>query len=258
MVGTCKLCRKENKELRNSHLLAKGLYPEETVIMTPEIALVSDKQIAAPLLCDDCEQRFNKYGECWMLRQVNSEKGFPLLERLKLAIPVITSGLYQYQAFSCTQTGIDSDRLAYFVLSVLWRASVKRWTLLGQVTNVTLAAHEEPVRQYLLGKTGFPADTVVHVTVCTDFASQGSVYVPCRVPETPYTTYALLTQGIYFRVLMGEELPLDVRQLCCVTGIRKLIFVANLEDKTLQAFGRLNATARIARNLQTRAQTAES
>jgi hypothetical protein len=258
MVGTCKLCGEENKELRNSHLLAKGLYPEETVIMTPEIALITDKQIAAPLLCEDCEQRFNKYGECWMLRQVNSEKGFPLLERLKLAIPVITSGLYQYQAFSCTQTGIDSDQLAYFVLSVLWRASVKTWTLLGQVTNVTLAAHEEPVRQYLLGKTVFPADTVVHVTVCTDFASQGSFHVPCRVSESPYTAFALLTQGIYFMVLMGEKLPLDVRQLCCVTGSRKLIFMASCEDKTLQAFARLYATARVARSLQARVPTAQS
>jgi hypothetical protein len=204
MVGTCKLCREEGKELRNSHLLPKGLYPEEAVIMTPKIALITDKQITAPLLCDDCEQRFNKYGERWVLGQVNNPKGFPLLERLKLAIPVHTSRQFQFHAFSCAQTGIDSDRLAYFVLSVLWRASVKAWSLLGQTTQVALGPYEEAVRRYLVGQTGFPADTVVHVTVCTDFGSQGSFYVPCGVPENPYTTYALLTQGLYFRVLMGK------------------------------------------------------
>jgi hypothetical protein len=252
MIGTCRLCGEENKELRNSHLIPRGLYPEDVVIMTPTIVLTTDKQIAAPLLCDECEQRFNKYGECWMLRQVNSEKGFPLLERLKLAIPVRSSRQLQFHAFSCTQTGIDSDQLAYFALSVLWRASVKTWSLLGQTTRVSLGEYEEPVRNYLLGKTGFPAETVVRVTVCTDFGSQGSFYVPCGVPANPYTTYALLTQGIYFRVLMGKHLPPEIRQLCCVTGNDKMIFVASCEEKTLQAFGRLNASARIARNLQSR------
>ncbi len=250
MTGTCRLCGGENKELRNSHLLAKGLYPEEAVIMNPTIALITDKQIASPLLCDECEQRFNKHGECWMLRQVNTEKGFPLLERLKLAIPVQSSRQFQFDAFSCKQTGIDSDQLAYFVLSVLWRASVKTWSLLGQTIRVSLAGYEEPVRKYLLGETGFPAETVVHVTVCTDFASQGSFYVPCGVPENPYTTYALLTQGIYFRVFMGKKIPPNVRQLCCVTGAEKLIYMGSCEEKTLEAFGRLNATARVARNLR--------
>jgi len=252
MIGTCTLCREEYKELRNSHLIAQGLYPEEAVIMNPTIALITDKQIASPLLCDACEQRFNKYGECWMLRQVNNEKEFPLLERLKLAIPVLSSRQFQFDAFSCRQTGIDSDQLAYFVLSVLWRASVKTWTFLGQSIRVSLAGYEEPVRKYLLGETGFPAETVVHVTVCTDFGSQGSFHVPCGVPENPYATYALLTQGIYFRVLMGRNLPPDIRQLCCVTGAEKLIFMGSCEEKTLEAFGRLNATARVARNLRAR------
>jgi hypothetical protein len=250
MVGLCKLCLNGTRELRNSHLLPKGLYPEEAVIVTPEIALTMDKQIAAPLLCDDCEQRFNKYGERWVVGHASTAKGFPLLDRLKLAIPIQSSARFQFHAFSCAQTGIDSDQLAYFVLSVLWRASVKTWTLLGQSINAPLAEFEEPVRAYLAGESGFPADTVVHVTVCTDSASQGSFYPPCRVPENPYRTYALLTQGVYFRVLMGKDVPPDVRQLCCVTGPQKLIFMASREDKTLHAFGRLNSTAKVARNLQ--------
>ena len=255
MIGTCGLCGEENKELRNSHLIAKGLYPEEAVIVNPTIALITDKQIASPLLCDACEQRFNRSGECWMLRQVKNKKGFPLLERLKLAIPVQSSREFQFDAFSCRQTGINSDQLAYFVLSVLWRASVKTWTFLGQTIRVSLARYEEPVRKYLLGETGFPAETVVHVTVCMDFGSQSSFYVPCEVPENPYTTYALLTQGIYFRVHMGRNLPPDIRQRCCVTGSEKLIYMASCGEKTLEAFGRLNATARVARNLQARVLT---
>ena len=58
---------------------------------------------------------------------------------------------------------------------------------------------------------GFPSDVVIHVTVCTDFASQGSCCVPSRVPENPHTTYALLTQGVYFRVLTAKDPPVVLR-----------------------------------------------
>ena len=72
------------------------------------------------------------------------------------------------------------------------------------------AAEQPPARQRALS-VGFPSDVVIHVTVCTDFASQGSCCVPSRVPENPHTTYALLTQGVYFRVLTAKDPPVVLR-----------------------------------------------
>ena len=72
------------------------------------------------------------------------------------------------------------------------------------------AAEQPPAPQRALS-VGFPSDVVIHVTVCTDFASQGSCCVPSRVPENPHTTYALLTQGVYFRVLTAKDPPVVLR-----------------------------------------------
>lgn len=254
--GQCKLCLKD-KDLQDSHLLTSSLYkmtrdperkPPDPMVITSRISLRTSKQVSDYLLCKDCEQRFNKNGEHWIMQQVYNGKEFPLFDRLKLALHVYASPTHQ--AYSGTAVGIDTGKLAYFALSVLWRASVHRWVMSGQTTSISLRVYEEPIRNFLLGETTFPVDVVVIVRVCTDVFSRGSFFVPYLVSENPLTAYALLTRGIFFHVLVGNNLPLQIKGLCCLTGAKKLIFVASCADKFCDAFVPLMATSKPPRSLR--------
>jgi hypothetical protein len=95
VVGTCKLCLSEG-ELRQSHLWPAALYAlikktedESPVVMTPKIVLATDRQIWSHLLCGDCEQRLNKYGETYAMSVLQRENAadFKLLSILDVALP---------------------------------------------------------------------------------------------------------------------------------------------------------------------------
>ena len=152
-----------------------------------------------------------------------------------------------FAVFSGADLGVETEKLGYYVLSVLWRSGVHKWKIAGKTTSTNLGTYAEPIRRYLLGASGFPSDTVVNAAVCTDFGSQGISYVPAPVPKNPFTTFALLTRGIYYRVLMGRSLPAEIREICCVTGP---LFLADCESQTLPAFDRLQRTAKVAENLR--------
>jgi hypothetical protein len=254
--GQCKLCLKD-KNLQDSHLLPSSLYkmgrdpernPPDPIVITSEISHHTSKQVRDYLLCRDCEQLFNKNGEHWVMQQVYNGKRFPLFDRLKLALHVYASPTLP--AYSGTAVGIDTGKLAYFALSVLWRASVHKWVMDGQTISISLGVYEEVIRKFLFGETAFPLDVIVITTVCTDALSRESSYVPCLVPENSFTAYAFLTRGINFRVLVGNNLTSQIRELCCVTGAKKLIFVTSCEDKSFNAFAHLMPTSKPSRRLR--------
>jgi len=74
------------------------------------------KQVTGYLLCSECEERFSAHGEDWMMRQVWNGKRFPLLDWLNVAVEKRRSA--DALIYSGTTVGIDTDKLAYFALSV--------------------------------------------------------------------------------------------------------------------------------------------
>jgi len=248
--GICRLCQ-QYRLLRLSHFLSAFLYRKtfkagtphpHPIMMTGKRALATAMQVKDYLLCEDCEERFNKYGETWAAGQVYDGKYFPLLQRLTLALPFLETP--QFRAVSGVAAGIDTDKLAYFGLSILWRAAAHKWkTLDGQTTSVVLGSYEDPIRRYLLGEIKLRSDIIVIATACTDWLSQGSFYTPCRVRGNPYTAYAFLARGIHFIVLVGSDLPASVRELCCVASSRKPVFARDHEEKVVHSFRHLYETA---------------
>jgi hypothetical protein len=131
----CKLCL-QHRRLCESHLLPRGIYtrsrgPENT---TPFIATVdgerkSQHQYKQHLLCSECEQRFSKNGEAYALELMNSrDQKFQLLAILRQSqpMPPKTGDLWLQYPAQNTPT-IDRKKLAYFAISVFWRASVATW-----------------------------------------------------------------------------------------------------------------------------------
>src|SRR5260370_42473280 len=101
-IGICKLCL-QTKELQNSHYLPKGAYrvnrapalknPDPVVLSNDELRQ-SSAQLSDYLLCSDCEQKFSKNGESWVLNNIPRNYGerFPMLDALKTKTPIFEDG----------------------------------------------------------------------------------------------------------------------------------------------------------------------
>jgi hypothetical protein len=83
-------------------------------------------QVKDFLLCADCEERFSKY-ERWAAGQVYDGRDFPLLLRLTLALPFLETP--RLRGVSGVAAGIDTEKLAYFGLSILWRGAAHKWKM---------------------------------------------------------------------------------------------------------------------------------
>jgi hypothetical protein len=183
-----------------------------------------------------------------MLRQVWNGSRFPLGDRLKLAVPEKTTSEVVW--FSGTAVGIDTAKLAYFGLSVLWRAAVHVWPAApGEETGLLdLGNMQEPLRKYLHEESAFPAKAAVIVHVCTDSPSIQTFHLPAPVSGIPGTVFVMTTLGIHFMIAIGVMPPV-YHELCCVASPKKVILQRNCLEKTLMNFARLKKTGKTAKIL---------
>ncbi len=238
--GICKLCL-QDRELQKSHYLPKALYRlcrsdgKNPIIATSTVVEFSQKQMWKPLLCKECEDLLNKRGEKYTLEMVHRGDRFSLLERIKLATQIGQNGNVPF--YSGLQLGIETEKLGYFALSLAWRGAQGPWqTIEGHTTEVSLGQFEEPIRQYLCGDSGWPANTVVIATTCTDFGSKNWITPPwlisADVSGDNFMRIELLVRGIWFWVLIGQ-IPEQIAAWYCVNSPQQIIFLRDCEDQLL-------------------------
>jgi hypothetical protein len=169
--GICKLCQKQAK-ICKSHYVGRVLHrmsftgDEPPVVMTPKLVKVSPRQLWAHMLCEACEQRLNERGEKPFLALCNgADNNFRLLNLMEVAMPIkqsprvrVSLGGLLFRDFdgsfsesvvkySGRKMGIDTEALAFYALSVLWKGSVHQWkTFQGQQSTVDLDKYQEPMR----------------------------------------------------------------------------------------------------------------
>jgi hypothetical protein len=215
--------------------------------MTNATAKTSSRQLQAYLFCAECEDRFNKNGERYVLKWIAPRqvaKGvFPLLDRINLAIEFRKTSAFSI--YSGIQIGIDTDQFAYFALSILWRAAVHRWRLPDRrfAEQLDLGAYDEPIRQYLMSEAPLPNDLVVVLTVCTDSESRAMLYNPAKRADLPFQGYGFLALGVHFDIFLGPNLPDGFPECCCSGSRQHAIFVQNCRERTFQAFAALARTS---------------
>ena len=139
-VGSCALCQ-QRRELRDSHLVPKALYRlarayrqkrPDPVVLTPALHRQTSLQATQYLLCADCEKRFDKNGEDWVMRHCyRGRDRFRLRDLLQGSIPIHADENDTIFNAS-TVSGIDVEKLVYFCVSIFWRASVRSWVSSGQ------------------------------------------------------------------------------------------------------------------------------
>jgi hypothetical protein len=209
--------------------------------VTERRSVQTSRQLRNYVLCRDCEQLFSKRGENYVMTQVfdGSSNKFPLLDALRGATPCWGGpefAGYDLQALP----GVDREQLGYFAASVFWRASVHIWREPGEKpVTIDLGAYNEPFRKYLLGLDKFPANVAMLIIVCTDTISHESFYTPSLGRRGDDRTYSFMAKGVNFLMVVGKQAPQELRNLCAVTGQRKLILSRDCEAKVLSAFHRL-------------------
>jgi hypothetical protein len=207
--GTCKLCLRD-KNLQESHLMPRALYRmargsgtkgnQDPHVLTAKERKPSSYQVKDYLLCYDCEQRFSKNGEAYVMRLVTKRNGqFPLLDVLN-ATPTPLKML-RWTAYSVAQTpGIDRAKIAYFAFSIFWRASVHTWTQeSGERISIELGKkYNEEIRRYLLEESAVPRRANLLVAVCTDEESQKTFFLPRENQKVKDRSFGVMVRGLFF------------------------------------------------------------
>lgn len=225
-VGKCALCLK-TRELRESHFLPAGFYRiiregetlnENPVLVNKTAALLSSAQARAHLLCSECEGRFNKGGEDWVLKNCwRSPTNFPLHSALTAVEAFLDDkGFRAYEGKKAP--GVESDKLAYFGASIFWRASVHDWRVgKDKEQRLSLGPYQNALRLYLLGDSGMPDGVVLLVTLskALDDLYNRVAVMPWffnRMPE--YRSYKFIVTGLTFQMLFGMMIPKPLRRIC--------------------------------------------
>ncbi len=252
VIGLCPLCLQQ-RQLEKSHYFGRALHllsqdDGKAVFMTPQRIELSGRQIWKHLLCGECEDILAK-NESYAHQWINRKGRFPLLERLNVAAPL--GWTPNRTEFSGAAIGVSTDRLAHFALGIFWRASANKWRTLGlQTTSIDLGALDGPIRLYLKGEVRLPAGCALLMTVCTDHGSQGLVFAPNPARGGMFPCFSMLVRGIKFTLVIGDDLPGELLEACCVRSARKVIFMRDCAADVQHAFGHLYQTADIDSRLQ--------
>ena len=244
------MCAREGQEIRVSHYVGRAIHRrcqvngKGQILMTPKLVVASERQLKAHLLCTDCEKRLNKYGDTPVFQLIDNRTSFPLRDKMNNAIAIGFPPMVGALKFSGISMGINTDALAYYALSLLWKGSVHKWpTVSGQKTGVDLGEYQEPIRRFLLGEAPFPKGISVIVTASEDYLSRGLAYVPHVARHPTEKQLSILVHGIWFDVIFndGEQW----KAICCVRSPLKVLHLRNNEDRMMAAGQRIQETARV-------------
>jgi hypothetical protein len=220
--GKCKLCL-HDKELQGSHLMPRALYRmargsgskgnQDPHVLTAKENKSTSYQLRDYVLCRQCEQLFSENGEVYVMRLVTKRNGqFPLLDMLN-AIPTQLK-MPKWTAYSAADTpAIDRAKIAYFAISVFWRASVHTWEQeSGEKARINLGKkYNEEIRRYLLGEVPVPKNATLLVAVCTDEISQKTFYVPEENEKVKDCSVGFLARGLFFLLRITNKPAPSIR-----------------------------------------------
>jgi hypothetical protein len=253
VIGQCKLCLAENGRLLESHLLAAGFYrrilstqsnPHPLLISAKGMRSSSD-QVRDNVLCEDCERLFAKNGEDYALRVAADRRSFKLLDELTRC--GLTRGKLEDSRWSEIRSSpkVKRDHLAYFALSVFWRAAIHRWPDPEDSTRTIKIelgqTNTESLRLFLLGEAALPPTANLTFYVLTDRLSQATIYLPGRTSKVGFRWgYGFVACGFMFNLFLGKSVDPTASRVCLIHSPERFIWIRGGEQKTLEAVGHIS------------------
>jgi hypothetical protein len=218
-LGKCPLCLRESQELQDSHYLPKGAYkpsrssnlknPNPAVISGGRLYQTSD-QVHDFVFCWDCEQLLSREGENWIIPQLASEEGFPLLALLHSVPPAIPAD--DFNVYSCAGIGgIDCDKLARFGIGMFWKGHAHEWP---NCERLRLGAYGEPIRKFLLGEGAFPEHVALLIQVVDSVEPPFSGRIPNLIETQPCHLLSFYVAGVDFYLAVGRGMHPEWRKAC--------------------------------------------
>lgn len=245
MRGKCKLCLIDGVELQASHFLPAAIYrsmrgdpnkgnPNPWEI-TANSARQTSRQVKASLLCHECEQRFSKNGERWVFTNgLKNDGTFPLAATLASYVPYAqepdASTTKVYHAAEIPEINISA--LTYFAASMFWRGSAHPWKVDG-TCPAPLGPYQEPIRQYLMGMTGFPSDVALTVMVRELSSIRHLTHVPLGGWWNELFVAKFAMPGFVFLLNASKNLPPPLRRNCFVRGEGNPIVLSGILEKSI-------------------------
>jgi hypothetical protein len=239
----CKLCLQSVATLRDSHFLSAGIYrilrddneknPNPWVLSGKGAVQIS-RQMKAHLLCADCEQRFSKFGERWVLKHCLRKDGtFLLKSTLSARTPDISSPPNPTKIYYASGIpDINIEALSYFAASIFWRGSIYPWNDDGSIP-VNLGPFQEQFRTYLMGQAAFPKDASLWFVVREGKQIDRLTYAPIGARQGNFHAYKFPMPGFAFSMLVSKNIPANHRERCFVHGPENPVIVTTLIDKLL-------------------------
>jgi hypothetical protein len=246
--GICKLCLQE-KDLQESHLMPRALYRmargdstngnQDPYVVTKKGRKQTSHQTKDYLLCRECEQRFSKNCEDYVMRLVTKRSGaFPLLEMLNRVLPTVTGPEWNMYSFADTST-IDRAKIAYFAISVFWRASAHTWEQTnGEKIRIDLGKkYIEEIRRYLLGETPVPKNASLQAIACSDILNQRTFFTPRENQKYKDRSVIFLARGMLFFLRMSNTLTRFQRRLSIVNAPNQWNTMRNCAERSVWTLG---------------------
>jgi hypothetical protein len=203
-----------------SHLVPRALYRHSSsdgpgnndpMVVSRAGKQRSSHQFRDRLLCRECEQLFSIGGEHYVMGQVNDRhQNFPLLNYLRTKHATNESTEFKHYSKSDSPE-IDRVKLAYFAISVFWRASVHTWySESGEEFRIYLGEkYNEEIRQYLLGLAPVPMRAALDVYVCTDAVNQQTFFTPLdNTKSRAGRMVGFTARGVGFTFGIGKTIPI--------------------------------------------------
>lgn len=243
-IGKCKLCLRDGLELQDSHFLPKGVYRilRDDGAPNPNPWLISERksvqislQLKAPLLCRDCEQRFSKHGEAWVLANcLKKDRSFPLASILASREPDVVSDRDLTRVYwAANIPEINCSALSYFAASMFWRGSIHTWNQDGSIP-VELGPFQESFREYLLGQADYPDECALLVSVREGEEIDRLTHAPIGERRDLFHVYRFPMPGLVFSLAVGRNIPTNFRQGCFAHMPNKPIIVTPIIEKWLK------------------------
>jgi hypothetical protein len=227
-MGTCRLCLTPGVALHESHYMPQGLHkivqgggPTATEIKGT-VAMLSSRQAKTHLLCADCEKRFSKRGEDWIIDNCwRSPTGFRLLDALERSpTPWTSGGIRVYEARKVP--GVDVDRIVYFAASVFWRGAAHAWNDSsekapgGGPVNIDFGTHLESLRRFLMDDGPFPHEMYLSTLIEDKRDANDNMHLvpPFMAFDQGYDVFRCFIPGVTFTLWIGENVAGEIKRTC--------------------------------------------
>ncbi|WP_273807236.1 MULTISPECIES: hypothetical protein [unclassified Pseudomonas] len=223
MEGKCALCH-QFRDLQDSHLIPKAAYRHtqgnpgtngQPVMLIPgqNTAFQTNRQIKVHLLCSDCEHRFSRYGEDVIGRLWATSTAFPLRDQMQSAGALESDGSLSVFDAAALPDGVV-EAIRYFVISILWRASVGDWKIAENSYHNALGdKYEEQFRLFLLGQST-DVSARIFVSVNDGCGTNSMFSTPVFSRKNGAHLHSFQVLGIRFNTFVGGKFPAEIQAAC--------------------------------------------